>query len=120
MSVLEYCSHEYFEPTCGEGEMILIQNAQYGRMKVGRCVEHDLGYIGCTANAQEYIDETCLGHRSCSVSVALLAVKTSKGCIKGLDKYLEASYMCVPGKFYRSIACLLCFQIYHISLRLIK
>ena len=67
-------------------------------MKVGRCVEHDLGYIGCTANAQDYIDETCSGQSSCSVPVISLAVKTSQGCIKGLDKYLEASYICVTGR----------------------
>ena len=41
----EYCNGETFKPTCGLGEVVVIDNAIYGRMHMGRCVTIDLGNV---------------------------------------------------------------------------
>ena len=51
------CEWESFNATCGDGEVLLIENADYGRMQLGRCVTRDYGYIGCRANVRDYIGE---------------------------------------------------------------
>ena len=77
--------------------MIIMQQAQYGRMKVGRCVPRDLGYVGCASDVREHLDSTCTGRRKCSVHVGPVDIPSAQGCIKGLERYLEASFICVPG-----------------------
>ena len=72
-----------------------MQEAQYGRMKLGGCVKHDFGYIGCKATVRNILDELCSGKRGCKVKIH--DIETTQGCIEGLEKYLEASYNCVPG-----------------------
>ena len=32
----EYCDTESFRPECGEGEVIMMTSARYGRMKLAR------------------------------------------------------------------------------------
>ncbi len=47
----EFCQSELFRAHCSEpDQVILMESAWYGRMKIGRCVEDDLGYIGCKVN----------------------------------------------------------------------
>ena len=43
----DYCLKEGFHATCESDEVLVIMNAQYGRMAMGRCVTRDYGYIGC-------------------------------------------------------------------------
>ena len=43
----EYCDTEIFRPNCDASrQVVVMQSAKYGRMKIGRCVEIDLGFIG--------------------------------------------------------------------------
>ena len=97
---LEYCLMDYVEPSCSNDELIIMEQAQYGRMKIGRCVKHDLGYVGCAANVLDYFDEQCSGKSSCRVLVSPTDIVTSQGCSDALVKYLEASYTCVPCMFF--------------------
>ncbi len=46
----EYCQFEHFNVSCPEGSLLLMTKARYGRMKVGKCVRGDYGYIGCAAD----------------------------------------------------------------------
>ena len=46
---LEYCETELFHAECKDNEVVIIENAQYGRMRFGRCVERDYG-IHCLSN----------------------------------------------------------------------
>ena len=39
----EYCSFETFHGSCGEDEVIVMKSAEYGRFKVGKCVQDDMG-----------------------------------------------------------------------------
>ena len=39
----QYCEGETFTPTCGLSEVVVIEKASYGRMRIGRCTVADLG-----------------------------------------------------------------------------
>ena len=41
--VEEYCVRETLEARCKQNEVIMMQHALYGRMKIGRCVAEDMG-----------------------------------------------------------------------------
>ncbi len=45
----EYCETEIFSAECGDGQVILMQYARYGRMRISRCLDRDYGYVGCSA-----------------------------------------------------------------------
>ena len=66
-------------------------------MKLGRCVDHDFGHIGCYADVKGYFNRLCSGKTSCRVQVSPLEIESSQGCMKGLEKYLDVSYSCLPG-----------------------
>ncbi len=46
----EYCHNEVFNAVCAENEVVIIQEAFYGRMDLGRCVTTDFGFIGCKSD----------------------------------------------------------------------
>ena len=46
VGVRDYCETETFNASCHHGEVIVMKSALYGRMRLGRCVRKDLGYIG--------------------------------------------------------------------------
>ncbi len=37
--VQEFCQLETFSASCGQDEVIVMQYARYGRMRLGRCVK---------------------------------------------------------------------------------
>ena len=94
----EYCESETFRPRCGDGEVIVMQSATYGRMRLGRCVTSDLGYLGCSSNVLAVTDTRCSGRRECQVRIPDPELDSTKPCFKELKIYLSASFTCVPGK----------------------
>ena len=44
----EYCLTEAFEATCADDEAILVTEARFGRIGLGRCVTRNYGYLGCS------------------------------------------------------------------------
>ena len=44
----EYCLFETFRAECPQGEIIMVTEAQYGRMRKGRCVQETNGKNTCT------------------------------------------------------------------------
>ena len=43
----EYCQFETFNASCaGADEVVLMEVARYGRLRLGRCVTHDYGFLG--------------------------------------------------------------------------
>ena len=109
----EYCSREYFEPHCSNNEIIIMKEAQYGRMQLGRCVDEDLGYLGCGISVRNYFDEVCSGKQQCKVDI-YRDIPSTQGCRKGLERYLEASYQCVSGKIdYTCCNAISCYCFIH-------
>ena len=50
-SRVDYCDTETFAARCsGQGEVVMIERASYGRMRLGRCVETDMGHDGRTSS----------------------------------------------------------------------
>lgn len=78
--------------------MIVIRSARYGRMKIGRCVSADLGYVGCSADVLDLVDALCSGRRSCAVPVPHQALAARSACMHELKLYLEVSYSCLKGR----------------------
>lgn len=74
-----------------------MTSARYGRMRLGSCVEEDLGHLGCFKDVMPILDAQCSGRHSCSVSVPNAALDETKPCSE-LQSYLEASYRCLKGE----------------------
>ena len=96
--IREYCESESFRPRCGSNEVIVMETATYGRMRLGRCVTTDLGYLGCSSNVMSIADSRCSGRRQCQVRIPDPEMDATQPCFKELKIYLTASYACIPGK----------------------
>lgn len=96
----EYCITEAFRAECPDNQVIRMVRSVYGRMRIGRCVRTDFGYVGCQADVLNATDRLCSGRRRCTVRVAdpLFERTAVVGCHAELKFYLEATYECVPGK----------------------
>lgn len=91
----EYCQLEMFRATCSEGHVVVMKSALYGRMRLGRCVQRDYGFIGCSNDVTAHVDRLCSGRQGCEFQVAEL--HKNQPCPADLTPYLQASYECVPG-----------------------
>lgn len=92
----EYWPGESFTPKCRENEVITMQSAVYSRMKMGRCIEFDIGY-GST-NVLFWMDNKCSGKSECEVRIPDVDLNEHVSCSKELTPYLEAEYKCIPGR----------------------
>jgi len=92
----EYCQLENFEASCSEGTVILMEHAQYGRMRINRCLTRDY-YVGCTADVIAQLDQKCSGRRHCHVTVPDHTLLQALSCPKDLVAYLEADFTCIRG-----------------------
>ena len=98
-SVLDYCPGEAFNPACPEGEVILMQSARYGHIKLGRCIDEDVGRLGCYVDQLSVMDRMCSGKHSCEVIFLDSTMEGEFPCAlsKSFARYLEASYICRKG-----------------------
>ena len=122
----EYCAFEYFNVSCrsSPAERIYIRSAQYGRMRVGRCVKVDLGYLGCVADVRHVMEARCSGRRRCSVAVTDAELRTRSPCPTDVTWYLQVSYACVAGQHYFRLAisrcrCLFMLRLHRVDLLLL-
>ena len=96
---------ETFRPQCWKNEVVVMEEALYGRRHVGKCIEadevadvaHDPRYLGCSANVLNKLDTKCSGRKQCEVRVPDADLELTQPCRKGLKMFLEASYFCVEG-----------------------
>ena len=51
----EFCQWDIFNAICGEGEVIVMRTARYGRMKLGKCLTTDY-FVGCSADVLSHVD----------------------------------------------------------------
>jgi Galactose binding lectin domain len=91
----DYCDTEVFRAECSDGEVIVIERALYGRMKLGRCVEQDIGYLGCHRDVIGIADRRCSGRRVCEIRIPDAEFESTRACLKELKTYLEVVYRCV-------------------------
>ena len=61
----DYCPWESFKAKCQKNEVIVMEVARYGRMRLGRCVKNDLGYVGCFSDVIQILDSKCSGIEIC-------------------------------------------------------
>ena len=80
--------------------MIQVTSAVYGRMKLGRCVEEDLGFLGCHNDALSAVDKQCSGRQSCDVVATnkIFRKDVPGACKSGLSGYAKIAYKCRDGK----------------------
>ena len=57
----EYCNWETFSANCKPDQVIMMTSATYGRMKIGRCVQHSFDIegnphkMGCAEDIIRYL-----------------------------------------------------------------
>jgi hypothetical protein len=95
----EYCYYDTFDARCPDGEVVVMTTAVYGRMRFGRCVKTNFGYIGCFTDVLDLLDRRCSGHRGCSVEVVEPTFDNIRPCNVELKTYLEADYRCIRGRY---------------------
>ena len=100
----EYCQLETFRPRCWKNEVVVIDEAVYGRRHVSRCVREDekaflddKRFFNCYANVLATLDARCSGRKLCEVRVPDAELEKSRTCLHGLQMFLEVSYNCVEG-----------------------
>jgi len=110
----DYCDTEVFKAECSLGDVIIMDRAVYGRMSLGRCVEMNLGYIGCASDVLHMADSRCSGKRVCEIRIPDAEFEATRPCLKELKTYLQAAYQCVPGIYLFTHLFLLFIIIYFI------
>ena len=103
----EYCISDIFEPNCFQNEIIIIEEALYGRKQIGRCLSDagipdefllkSRGFVGCYADVKHIVEPLCAGRQHCNMPVAQINVETT--CSKHFRYYLEARFACLKGLF---------------------
>ena len=97
----QYCESESFHATCPTHHVIAMHSAMYGRMRIGRCVEADLGgHLGCGTSVLDLTDQRCSGRSDCNIRIPDGEFDTRKPCFKELKVYLEANYTCLRGRLF--------------------
>ena len=78
--------------------MILVKSAMYGRMRPGRCVQQNYGYIGCHTDVTRVIATRCSGRSRCEIANLEAELATYQNCPADLKVYLDANYTCIKGR----------------------
>lgn len=92
------CYFSAFRARCPEGQVVIMKNALYGRMKPNVCYEE--GSKGgevtdCTSDVLHIADEMCSGAQHCTIQIPNEAFEKAMPClIKG---YFDGSYGCLSG-----------------------
>jgi len=108
-AIEEYCSLESFRPQCWKNEVIVVEEALYGRRRTGKCISakqasklHGPEYFGCYANVLHIVGRKCSGRKQCEVNVPDSDLEETMPCLEGLKMFLEVRYSCVAGTISNS------------------
>lgn len=93
--MVEYCQWEPFKPECSRDEVVVIEAALYGRMRLGRCLRN--GEVGCSRDVKHLVERRCGGRRSCRVDVPDQMFDETMPCEENLKSYLMVAHRCVKG-----------------------
>ena len=80
-----------------------MSKAYFGRMKLGKCVKSDLGFLGCYINVLPKMDQLCTGRQSCEIQKLAKTdfedvQQSGQPCRDGLEPYLDVQFTCVEGQ----------------------
>jgi len=98
---LDYCLEQQLDTQCASDEIITVDTARYGRMRLNRCVHTDYGFIGCGTDVTDVLAGHCAGRHRCQVVNIEALFAASRVCPTDLKSYLEASFTCVKGRTFR-------------------
>lgn len=99
----DYCTtKEGFDAKCQGHQVVVMGSAKYGRMSLGRCVDVDFGYLGCSEDVLDIFDGACSGLHNCEIPHVGALLRDVSPCPSALTSYLEAAYWCQDGEM---IAC---------------
>lgn len=102
----EYCLTDTFKARCNAAdEVVFIESAMYGRMRPGRCVQQNYGYIGCQTDVTRVIATRCSGRRRCEITNLEAELTTYQACPADLKAYLDANYTCIKVATDRTGEC---------------
>ena len=101
-NVREYCHLDTFNATCPHGNVIMMESALYGRMRIGRCLKTTY-FVGCYADVLPHMDNICSGKRSCLIKTVDSELLKFHPCRKDLMPYLEARFKCIRSKYYTEV-----------------
>ena len=100
----EYCSLEVFRPHCWKNEVVLMEDAYYGRRRTGKCISAKEAsrlpgpdYFGCYANVLHIVSRKCSGKKECEIGIPDTDLEQTMPCLEGLKMFLEVRYSCVEG-----------------------
>jgi len=93
----DFCLAETFSANCQSNDVIVIDEALFGRMELGRCVTRNFGNVGCSENVIGQLDRKCSGRSHCHVSASDPTLVRTSPCPKDFSTYLRATYSCVHG-----------------------
>ena len=96
----EFCQADVYSAQCPESHVIVMKSAFYGRMRLGRCVRGDYGYLGCAQDELDLMDSKCSGAAACRFRVFDSGLGLNSRCPADIASYLEASYDCQPGALH--------------------
>ena len=96
---MEYCAKDTFQPNCKSNEVVVMDQAMYGRYKHGKCITNDIGY--CSADILSWMDAKCSGRTECNVkNIDIHTDLLDTSTCADLLPYLKASFICKRGKCY--------------------
>ena len=91
----EYCEWDTFTPECLRDQVVIIEGAQYGRMRKGTCITEDRA-IGCCHDVTSIAHRKCSGRRSCNVAIPDRDFELYEPCGE-MENYLSIKYSCIKG-----------------------
>ena len=91
----EYCEWDTFDPKCKGDEVVLVEEATYGRMHTGTCIK-DNRDIGCFYDVTNIAHRKCSGRHSCQITVPDRDLDATQPCGE-MKNYLQISNTCVKG-----------------------
>ncbi|CAD5120043.1 DgyrCDS8624 [Dimorphilus gyrociliatus] len=94
----ESCNFEAFTKTCQDNEKVVIKKALYGRMKLGKCIKNDLGFMPCYRDVTSVIQNACgADTSSCNIIPFYMIInQQSNNCSMSVVSHLYIDAICSP------------------------
>ncbi|ESO06075.1 hypothetical protein HELRODRAFT_160206 [Helobdella robusta] len=92
--LVDTCQFQRFNASCGAGEVVLMTEARYGRMQLGKCIRHNVD-IGCYSDVLREMDSRCSGRPQCSVLIPDVNMHNLNSCSEDMMAYLQAGFICL-------------------------